>query len=84
MDRRGKKRRSFRNLCGIQKGRFKGWDLVGLAKILASGYRISAVGRIEQTLSTSLLWMGEKKNGWARKEAEVIPQPMRNPERIGQ
>ena len=61
MDGRGKKRRSFRNLCGIQKGRFKGWDLVGLAKILASGYRISAVGRIEQTLSTSLLWIGEEK-----------------------
>lgn len=24
---------------------------------------------------------GREKNGWARKEAEVIPQPMRNPER---
>ena len=49
-------------------------------KTLATGYRISAVGRIKRTLSTSLLWMGEEKNEWARKEAEVIPQPMRNPE----
>ena len=25
---------------------------------------------------------GREKNGWARKEAEVIPQPMRKPKRI--
>ena len=41
-------------------------------KTLATGYRISAVGRIKRTLLPLLLRMGGKGG--------VIPQPMRNPE----